>query len=80
MATAEALARQTIDQLLTAAGWAVQDTKQANIHAARGVALREFLLEDGHATTEIQAASCAGRPPLDLHHRDLTDSLLTPSI
>jgi hypothetical protein len=40
MATAEALARQTIDQLLTAAGWAVQDTKQANIHAARAQRLR----------------------------------------
>jgi type I site-specific restriction endonuclease len=28
--TPEAEARQTIDQLLTAAGWAVQDVKQAD--------------------------------------------------
>jgi type I restriction enzyme R subunit len=47
MATAEALARQTIDQLLTAAGWAVQDVKQANIHAVRGVALQPPR-EQGH--------------------------------
>jgi type I restriction enzyme R subunit len=37
-------ARQKIDQLLEAAGWVVQDYKAANIHAGRGVALREFPL------------------------------------
>jgi type I restriction enzyme R subunit len=37
-------ARQKIDQLLQAAGWVVQDYKAANIHAGRGVALREFPL------------------------------------
>lgn len=37
-------ARQKIDQLLQAAGWVVQDVKAANIHAGRGVALREFPL------------------------------------
>jgi len=44
----EAQAREEIDRLLTAAGWAVQDVKAANIHAAQGVALREFPLESGH--------------------------------
>ena len=29
-------ARKSIDQLLAAAGWAVQDFKAADIHAARG--------------------------------------------
>jgi type I restriction enzyme R subunit len=46
--TPEVRARQTIDQLLTAAGWAVQDLKAADIHAARGVALREFALNEGY--------------------------------
>jgi type I restriction enzyme R subunit len=33
--------------LLTAAGWSVQDFKAADIHAARGVAIREFVLDAG---------------------------------
>ncbi len=45
--TPEEQSRQEIDRLLTAAGWAVQDFKAANIHAARGVALREFQLNAG---------------------------------
>ena len=40
-------ARQTIDALLTAAGWHVCDTSETNIHAACGVAIREFPLP-GH--------------------------------
>lgn len=48
MATSpEARARRTIDALLSAAGWAVQDIQAANIHASRGVAMREFPLNDG---------------------------------
>lgn len=43
----EARARLTIDALLNAAGWAVQDVAAANIHASRGVALREFPLNAG---------------------------------
>jgi len=46
--TPEADARQTIDQLLAAAGWDVQDVSSANIHAGRGVAIREFPLATGH--------------------------------
>jgi type I restriction enzyme R subunit len=41
-------ARQGIDRLLTQAGWAVQDLSEANLHAAEGVALREFPLNPGH--------------------------------
>jgi type I restriction enzyme R subunit len=44
---AEHEARQLIDQLLTAAGWHVCDLADANIHAARGVVIREFPLP-GH--------------------------------
>lgn len=40
-------ARNNIDRLLTQAGWSVCDATQANIHGARGVAIREFLLH-GH--------------------------------
>lgn len=39
-------ARKTIDRLLAAAGWPVEDFKAADIHAASGVALREFGLND----------------------------------
>jgi type I restriction enzyme R subunit len=44
----EKRARQSIDELLTAAGWQVQDRKQANLMAGRGVAIREFPLKSGH--------------------------------
>ena len=46
--TPEQQARVAIDALLTRAGWVVQDASAANIHAARGVALREFPLKPGH--------------------------------
>ena len=45
--TPEARARQTIDALLTAAGWHVCNVSDANIHAATGVAIREFPLDPG---------------------------------
>lgn len=38
--TPEQRARQEIDKLLKAAGWAVQDYKAMNLAAARGVAVR----------------------------------------
>lgn len=37
-------ARETIDQLLLAAGWLLFDADQANIAAGRGVAVREYPL------------------------------------
>ncbi len=42
MSTPESLARQTIDQKLTAAGWMVQDFRALNLGAGPGVAVREF--------------------------------------
>ncbi|HVB84318.1 MAG TPA: hypothetical protein VND63_05525, partial [Rhodanobacteraceae bacterium] len=50
--TPEQAARQTIDTLLGAAGWAVQNLAEVNLHAARGVAIREFPLVDGHGTAD----------------------------
>jgi type I restriction enzyme R subunit len=47
MTAPEEQARKEIDRLLEAAGWHVCDAKAANIHAARGVAIREFPLP-GH--------------------------------
>lgn len=45
----EDAARQEIDKLLAACGWDVQDYRQMNISATRGVAVREFPLESGFA-------------------------------
>ena len=46
--TPEALARRQIDDLLTQAGWHVCNVDQVNLHAALGVAIREFPLNPGH--------------------------------
>ena len=46
--TPEQRARIHIDTLLQQAGWHVCDLAHANIHAARGVALREFPLNPGY--------------------------------
>ncbi|MDO8539757.1 MAG: DEAD/DEAH box helicase family protein [Opitutaceae bacterium] len=43
----EAAAREKIDALLVAAGWAIQDYKAFNPAAARGIALREVPLDSG---------------------------------
>ncbi|HVC47966.1 MAG TPA: type I restriction endonuclease [Terracidiphilus sp.] len=65
--TPEEQARETIDGMLVAAGWIIQDRAEANIDAGRGVAIREFslghgygeadylLFVDGHAVGVIEA-------------------------
>jgi type I restriction enzyme R subunit len=45
----EEKARQIIDQLLAAAGWAVQDYQQVNLSTSLGVALRDLPLKTGPA-------------------------------
>ena len=45
--TPEQKARIEIDRMLLDAGWLVQDVKSVNLHAGRGVAIREFPLERG---------------------------------
>jgi type I restriction enzyme R subunit len=52
LASPEKQARESIDRLLAAAGWAVQDCASAALHAARGVALREVTLNPGHGTAD----------------------------
>jgi type I restriction enzyme R subunit len=43
----EAAAREKIDALLVAAGWAIQDCKAFNPTDARGISLREVPLDSG---------------------------------
>ena len=43
----EELAREPIDRVPTACGWTLQDYKQLNLGAARGIALREVPLKVG---------------------------------
>ena len=50
--TPEDRARQNIDRLLADAGWVVQDKKDANLSAGRGVAVREFPLKSGHGEAD----------------------------
>jgi hypothetical protein len=50
--TPEAQARIDIDRMLGLAGWAVQDPDKVNLAAARGVAVREFILEPGHGRAD----------------------------
>lgn len=50
--TPEQKSRVTIDTLLKQAGWHVCNMDQANIHAARGVALREFPLNPGYGVAD----------------------------
>jgi type I restriction enzyme R subunit len=48
----EAKARRRIDAMLEAAGWVVQDYRQAALGAARGVAVREVTLARGHGRVD----------------------------
>ena len=47
MPTLEEQAREQIDAMLIACGWAIQDYKSSNLGAARGIALREVPLKSG---------------------------------
>src|SRR5258707_8446860 len=49
MTAPEQRARKTIDDLLDAGGWQVQDRAGLNLRAGRGVAVREFALKTGFA-------------------------------
>ncbi|CAN5165020.1 type I restriction-modification enzyme R subunit C-terminal domain-containing protein [soil metagenome] len=50
--TPEAKARVEIDRMLAASGWAVQDARAVNLSAARGVAVREFVLKSPHGRAD----------------------------
>ncbi len=50
--TPEQRARANIDRLLELSGWTVQDLAALNVHANRGVAVREIPLRSGHGTAD----------------------------
>jgi type I restriction enzyme R subunit len=52
VSTPEQQARAEIDRLMQAAGWAVQSIDAVNLHAAQGVAIREFPLNPGHGSAD----------------------------
>ncbi len=52
MAGPEDKARETIDELLSKAGWAVYDRDKAHITAHRGVVIRYFPIKSAHGTTD----------------------------
>lgn len=59
----EEVARERIDTALAEAGWCVQDAVSANLHARRGVAVREFPLKHGIRRTRPSLS------PLNEMHR-----------
>jgi type I restriction enzyme R subunit len=50
--TPEARARVEIDRMLAAAGWSIQPYSKATLSAARGVAVREFVLTPPHGRAD----------------------------
>ncbi len=50
--TPEAKARVEIDRMLDLAGWKVQKANEVNLAAARGVAVREFVLKAPHGRAD----------------------------
>jgi type I restriction enzyme R subunit len=48
----EQAARVQIDAALIKAGWLVQDARDMNLHAGRGVAVREAQLQKGHGAAD----------------------------
>jgi type I restriction enzyme, R subunit len=50
--TPEDRARETIDRLLTGAGWLIQSRDETNANAACGVAIREFPLKPGYGEAD----------------------------
>jgi hypothetical protein len=62
MVSAEQAARKTIDELLEKAGWRVCDLKDADLHASRGVAIREFPLESRALANPSMGRNESGYP------------------
>ncbi len=68
--TPEEHARKTIDEALHNAGWDVQDVSHVNVHAAQGVAIREWLMLDSRGVIDqvwrnrlfLQAFTGGARP------------------
>jgi len=82
MPTPEDKAREQIDKALESAGWHVQDYKHANVHAGRGIALRNFPLASGYGFADYllyidgKAAGVIEDSLFDRHHRSFVWSLV----
>ena len=57
----EQKARDQIDDMLRAAGWAVQSKKKVDLGASKGVAVREYQTDVGPPTTYCLLKPEAGR-------------------
>jgi type I restriction enzyme R subunit len=87
--TPEQEARIEIDRQLEAAGWQVQDYQRMNLHAQRGVAVREFPLKtgfadyllcaDGKAIGAVEAKK-VGTTLSGVHHQSQKYSLGLPDL
>jgi hypothetical protein len=87
--TPEQEARIEIDRQLEAAGWQVQDYQRMNLHAQRGVAVREFPLKtgfadyllcvDGKAIGAVEAKK-TGTTLSGVHHQSQKYSLGLPDL
>jgi type I restriction enzyme R subunit len=65
--TPEDRARETIDRLLTTAGWVIQSRDETNINAARGVAIRQFPLKPGYGDARSRPVfSCRDQQALEI--------------
>ncbi|WP_323134264.1 DEAD/DEAH box helicase family protein [Tellurirhabdus rosea] len=72
--TPEAQARQTIDHMLTASGWVLQDMKTLNPGAALGVAIREYPTDSGPA----DYALFVDRKPVGIIEAKSEGTILSP--
>lgn len=72
----EERAREEIDRLLTAAGWTVADVSKADIHAGRGVAIREFPLSSGFGSADyLLYVDCKAAGVIECWRRPEVDPL-----
>lgn len=73
----EQQARAQIDRLLASAGWHVCDVAGANLHAARGVAIREFPIDPVAAspTTCCMWTGSDNLPPPEVIAQEIVDDL-----
>ena len=68
-------ARGKIDAALEKAGWKVQDYKKADLHAGRGVALRNFTLINGLGFADyLLYIDCKAAGIVKLKKRDFRSS------
>jgi hypothetical protein len=73
-------ARENIDRLLTGAGWIVQSRNETNLSAGRGIAIREFPLENRLPRSRLSPLRrrCSDRRSRSKKRRNHPDRLRNP--